>query len=89
MLSAPNAAMNRVPPADARNHEKSRMRMPCSGNGLPRFEGGSFGSTRAFALITGVSRFGFASMASASSFSSGARRPTDHEFAVEIHLLVA
>ncbi len=77
-----------MPPADARNHEKSTMRMPCSGNGLPRFDGGSFGSTFAFAPITGVSRFGFGSIASASSFSSGARRPAIHEFAVEIHLLV-
>ena len=41
MLSAPNAARNRVPPAEARNHVKSRMRMPCSGNGLPRGDGGS------------------------------------------------
>ena len=54
-------AQNRVPPAEARNHVKSTMRMPCSGNGLPRFDGGSFVSTRAFAPITGVSRFGFAS----------------------------
>mgnify|MGYP003429794290 CR=1 FL=1 len=38
------------------------MRMPCSGNGLPRFDGGSFGSTFAFAPITGVSRFGCGSI---------------------------
>src|SRR5437660_454975 len=35
MLSAPSAARNRVPPADARNHVKSRMRIPSSGKGLP------------------------------------------------------
>ena len=33
-LSAPIAARNRVPPADARNHAKSRIFTPCSGNGL-------------------------------------------------------
>src|SRR5712692_5604642 len=38
MLSAPNAARKRVPPAEARNHVKSRMRIPFSGNGLPRGE---------------------------------------------------
>jgi len=30
MLSAPNALRNLVPPAEARNHVKSRMRMLCS-----------------------------------------------------------
>src|SRR5919106_1775887 len=58
MLSAPNALRNRVPPADARNHEKSTMRMPCRGKGLPRFDGGSFGSTFASAPMTGVAGFG-------------------------------
>ena len=35
MLSAPNDAAKRVPPAEARNQEKSRMRTFCSGNGRP------------------------------------------------------
>ena len=77
-----------MPPADARNHEKSTIRMPCSGNGLPRFDGGSFGSTFAFAPITGVCALQLRLDRAASSFSSGARRPGIHEFAVEIHLLV-
>ena len=33
-LSAPIAARNRVPPAEARNQAKSRIFTPCSGNGL-------------------------------------------------------
>ena len=33
-LSAPIAARNRVPPAEARNHAKSRILIPCNGNGL-------------------------------------------------------
>src|SRR5258708_13599695 len=37
-LSAPSDARNRVPPADARNQEKSKIRTPCRGNGLPRGE---------------------------------------------------
>jgi hypothetical protein len=34
MLSAPKAARNLVPPAEARNHVKSRMRILRRGNGL-------------------------------------------------------
>ena len=89
MLSAPNALRNRVPPAEARNHVKSRMRMPCSGNGLPRGEGALGTGVRAAASITGRSRSGGRSTVLASSFSSGARRPTDQDVAVASHLLVA
>ena len=42
-----------------------------------------------FAATTGAAPCGGCMTASASSFSSGARRPTDHVFAVLIHLLVA
>ena len=56
MLSAPKALRNRVPPAEARNHVKSRMRTPCSGNGLPRGESASARGGRAEASITGRSR---------------------------------
>ena len=65
------------------------MRMPCSGNGLPRLDGGSFGSTRALGLITGCSRLIGAITDAASSFNKGARRPATHWLAVLIHLLVA
>ena len=90
MLSAPKALRNRVPPAEARNHVKSRMRMPCSGKRLAarrecladrRARGGI--DHRQVALAAG------ATTVSASSFSSGARRPTDQEVAVPSHLLVA
>ena len=33
-IRRPCAARKRVPPAEARNQAKSRIRMPCSGNGL-------------------------------------------------------
>ncbi len=89
MLSAPKALRNRVPPAEARNHVKSRMRMPCRGNGLPWGERASATGTRAETSITGRSRSRGRTTASASSFNSGARRPTDQEVAVPSHLLVA
>ena len=38
ILSAPNAARMRVPPAEAKNHEKSRILMPCKAKGAPRAE---------------------------------------------------
>ena len=34
--SAPSEVRIRVPPAEARNHEKSKIRTPCSANGLPK-----------------------------------------------------
>ena len=42
----------------------------------------------AFGLMSGADGSSFGPIAFASSFSSGARRPASHEFAVEIHLLV-
>src|ERR1700722_16979688 len=36
MLAAPNDAAKRVPPAEARNQEKSRMRTFCRAKGRPR-----------------------------------------------------
>jgi hypothetical protein len=89
MLSAPNALRKRVPPADARNQVKSRMRMPFSAKGLPRFDGVSFCAGRASAAITGAFRAVGVSTVAASSFSSGARRPTVQPVAVPSHLLVA
>jgi hypothetical protein len=46
MTSAPSAAAKRVPPADARNHEKSKMRTPCSGKGRPRADSGACRAVR-------------------------------------------
>ncbi len=89
MLSAPKALRNRVPPAEARNHVKSRMRMPCSGNGLPRGESASSRGGRASGAMTGRSEARGSTTVFASSFSSGARRPTDQDVPVASHLLVA
>ena len=86
-LSAPIAASSRVPPADARNHEKSRMRTPCNGNGLPCGDivGGT--SDRGRAGIGGAAPS--ARTASVSSPSSGARRPVCQLVSVLSHLLTA
>ena len=87
-LSAPSAARKRVPPADARNHAKSRIFTPCSGNGLPC-------SADRIGFVD-AARFGrnarpahrLASTAAVSSPSSGARRPTCQLVLVLSHLLV-
>src|SRR3984885_14780845 len=57
MLSAPNAAAKRVPPAEARNQEKSRIRTFCSAKGRPRADiaGGA---------TTGLQGEGFGALAS-------------------------
>jgi hypothetical protein len=89
MLSAPKALRNRVPPAEARNHVKSRMRMLCSGNGLPRGESPSSCGARADASITGRSGSRGSTTVVASSFNSEARRPIDQDVPVASHLLVA
>jgi hypothetical protein len=89
MLSAPKALRKRVPPAEARNQVKSRMRMPCRGNGLPWGESPSGACARGTPSVTGRLGGGCAVTAWASSFSNGARRPTDQEVAVPSHLLVA
>ena len=84
-LSAPMAARNRVPPAEARNQEKSRIRMPCSGNGLPCGESnGTAGWLRTWAgTVRGVS----ARTDAVSSPSRGARRPVCQLVSVLSHLL--
>ena len=87
MLSAPKALRNRVPPAEARNQVKSRIRMPCKGNGLPWGESSSETGQRGAAAIAGRSCDGWVATAWASSCNSGARRPTDQEVAVPSHLL--
>ena len=46
MHSAPSAVRNRVPPAEARNQLKSKIRMPASGIGLPSAESAEGGSGR-------------------------------------------
>ena len=88
-LSAPNAAMKRVPPAEARNQVKSRIRMSSSAKGLPRREGAPPLEASASGAIFGAGFGSGVSTVSASSFSSGARRPVCQPVAVPIHLLVA
>ena len=89
MLSAPKALRNRVPPAEARNQVKSKMRMPCRGNGLPRREPLGRLSCPGARDHRGARAGGGMATVWASSFKSGARRPTDQEVAVPSHLLVA
>ena len=89
MLSAPSAAAKRVPPAEARNQEKSRMRTFCSGNGRPWADS-------AGAVASGLETAGSAPLAFVVSFStscvsspmSGARRPGCHRVSELNHLLV-
>src|SRR5580692_5502606 len=89
MLSAPSAAAKRVPPAEARNQEKSRMRTFRSGNGRPRADnaGGPASGleTAGFAPLALLARF---STSSVSSPMSGARLPGCHRVSELNHLLV-
>src|SRR5262249_641373 len=89
MLSAPNAARNRVPPADARNQVKSRMRIFPRGKGLPCGESPSFTGGLAFAESQGMAFSRGRAALFGPSFRRGARRPTDHVVRVASHLLVA
>src|ERR1700683_4737106 len=82
-------AAKRVPPAEARNHEKSRMRTFCSGNGRPWAES-------AAGAVSGLVTAGSAPLAlfvrlrtsCLSSPMSGARRPGCHRVSELNHLLV-
>src|ERR1700677_2794180 len=89
MLSAPNDAAKRVPPAEARNQEKSRMRTFCRAKGRPRAD-------IAGRAEPGLETVGFATLvlsvrfktSSVSSPMSGARRPGCHRVSELNHLLV-
>src|SRR5229473_6992242 len=87
-LSAPNAERNRVPPAEARNHAKSKILIPCNGKGLLCSADFSGLSTRRGAAVTLGRRTPSPSTASVSSPSNGARRPTCQLVLVASHLLV-
>src|SRR3954453_22314462 len=87
-LSAPIAARNRVPPAEARNQAKSKILIPCSGNGLLcNAERRGVSPLRGLAGTRGR-RARSPSTASVSSPSSGARRPTCQLVLLASHLLV-
>src|SRR5262249_33859116 len=86
-LSAPSEARKRVPPADARNQEKSKMRIPASGNGVPFAEmTGSSSLERAEGKRT--ARTGSLRTAAVCSPPIGARPPGCQAVAVLSHLLV-
>jgi len=87
-LSAPIAARNLVPPAEARNQAKSRIRTPCSGNGLLCSADISGFSTPRGSAGTLGRRTDSDRIASVSSPSSGARRPTCQLVLLLSHLLV-
>ena len=54
ITSAPSAARKRVPPAEARNQLKSKIRIPCRANGFPRAERVRAASADARASANGV-----------------------------------
>src|SRR5438067_1582387 len=87
-LSAPIAARNRVPPAEARNHAKSRILTPCSGNGLLCSADKRGRSTRRGCADIVGRRTNSPSTALVSSPSNGARRPTCQLVLLLSHLLV-
>src|SRR5216110_656613 len=87
-LSAPIAARNRVPPAEARNHAKSRILIPCNGKGLLCSADRRGLSTRRGCAGTLGRRVASLSTALVSSPSSGARRPTCQLVLLVSHLLV-
>src|SRR3981081_2657891 len=72
--SEPTELRNRVPPADARNHVKSSMRMPSSANGLPRDDALPAFATEALGSIAGAPRGIGRLTVAASSLRRGAHR---------------
>ncbi len=87
-LSAPIAARKRVPPAEARNHAKSRILIPCSGNGLLCVADRRGFSARRGEAGTLGRRAASPSTAAVSSPNSGARRPTCQLVRLESHFEV-